>query len=118
MSVSAALMAALLVSVISLCIHVSASTVTCGPTPGFTCNVNPGGDTTNGYHGQQVWDFPSDAAGHNCTTYAAYRLVLNGLPTEPLGLGNASGWAAAAQSDGYLVDGNPRIGSIAWWPVN
>ena len=53
-------------------------------------------------------------AGHNCTNYAAYRMVKAGLPnTRPWsGGGNATNWGTAMKS---ITNGTPRVGSIAWW---
>ena len=53
-------------------------------------------------------------AGHNCTNYAAYRMVKAGMPnTRPRsGGGNATNWGNAMKS---ITDGTPRVGSVAWW---
>lgn len=52
--------------------------------------------------------------GHNCTNYAAYRMVRNGLPnTRPwTGEGNATHWGVAMAS---ITDSTPMVGAIAWW---
>ncbi|MEI5672600.1 MULTISPECIES: CHAP domain-containing protein [unclassified Nocardioides] len=56
-------------------------------------------------------------AGHNCTNYAAYRIVRSGLPnTRPWsGNGNASNWGVAMKS---ITDATPTVGAIAWWKAN
>jgi hypothetical protein len=57
--------------------------------------------------------------GHNCTNYAAYRLVRNGVDAGYLtGHGNAYEWGSQAQAHGVAVDSTPAVGSIAWWPAN
>lgn len=52
--------------------------------------------------------------GHNCTNYAAYRIVKSGLPnTRPWsGSGNATNWGAAMSR---ITNSTPTVGSIAWW---
>ena len=52
--------------------------------------------------------------GHNCTNYAAYRMVQSGLPnTRPwTGSGNATNWGSAMSR---ITDGQPSVGAIAWW---
>lgn len=53
-------------------------------------------------------------AGHNCTNYAAYRMVRAGMPnTRPWsGEGNATHWGVAMR---HITDRTPMVGSIAWW---
>ncbi|MGH3445404.1 MAG: CHAP domain-containing protein [Nocardioidaceae bacterium] len=53
-------------------------------------------------------------AGHNCTNYAAYRMVHNGMPNvRPWsGDGNATNWGRLNPS---ITDATPRVGAIAWW---
>ena len=53
-------------------------------------------------------------AGHNCTNYAAYRIVGSGLPNvRPwTGGGNATYWGTSMSR---ITDTTPRVGSIAWW---
>lgn len=53
-------------------------------------------------------------AGHNCTNYAAYRMVRAGMANiRPWsGEGNASNWGKANRS---LTDDTPAVGSVAWW---
>ena len=52
--------------------------------------------------------------GHNCTNYAAYRMVKAGLPnTRPWsGGGNATYWGTSMKS---LTNATPRVGAVAWW---
>jgi len=52
-------------------------------------------------------------AGHNCTNYAAYRMVHAGMPNSRpwTGVGNAENWGHAMA---YLTDDTPTVGSIAW----
>jgi surface antigen len=56
-------------------------------------------------------------AGHNCTNYAAYRMVLSGLPNvRPWsGSGNAMYWGTSMSS---ITDQTPRVGAVAWWKAN
>ncbi|MDX6327129.1 MAG: hypothetical protein QOK15_3483 [Nocardioidaceae bacterium] len=56
-------------------------------------------------------------AGHNCTNYAAYRMVLSGLPNERpwSGSGNAMYWGTSMSS---ITDHTPTVGSVAWWKAN
>jgi surface antigen len=53
-------------------------------------------------------------SGHNCTNYAAYRMIKAGLPaTRPWsGGGNATDWGAR---ESQITNGVPRVGAIAWW---
>lgn len=52
--------------------------------------------------------------GHNCTNYAAYRLVRSGMPNKRpwTGEGNATHWGVAMAK---ITDATPMVGSIAWW---
>ncbi|HFI0633760.1 TPA: SH3 domain-containing protein [Streptococcus suis] len=50
-----------------------------------------------------------------CTSFVAYRLSsVNGF-TLPRAYGNADVWGTRAQREGYRVDMNPTLGSVAWW---
>jgi surface antigen len=53
-------------------------------------------------------------AGHNCTNYAAYRMIRSGMPNvRPwTGSGNATNWGVAMRS---ITDGTPAVGAVAWW---
>ena len=55
--------------------------------------------------------------GHNCTNYAAYRMVRAGLPNDrPFsGSGNAENWGHQLSS---ITDGTPMVGAVAWWAAN
>lgn len=66
-----------------------------------------------GYRGQSVWG--SWGPGHNCVSYAAYRLMQNGAarPWASQSIGNANQWDERARSVGIAVNGSPAVGSIA-----
>lgn len=53
-------------------------------------------------------------SGHNCTNYAAYRMVRAGLPNvRPwTGGGNATNWGSAMSR---LTTSTPTVGAVAWW---
>lgn len=61
--------------------------------------------------GRMYWQMYS---GHNCTNYAAYRVIKSGGPaTRPWsGGGNASEWGLRMAS---ITDQVPNVGAIAWW---
>ena len=56
-------------------------------------------------------------SGHNCTNYAAYRMVKSGLPNSRpwTGGGNAMYWGTSMAS---ITDDSPTIGAVAWWKAN
>ena len=56
-------------------------------------------------------------SGHNCTNYAAYRMVKSGLPNERpwSGGGNATYWGSSMAS---ITDDVPRVGAVTWWKAN
>lgn len=56
-------------------------------------------------------------AGHNCTNYAAYRMVRSGLPNERpwSGGGNATYWGTSMPR---ITDDVPRVGAVVWWKAN
>ena len=56
-------------------------------------------------------------AGHNCTNYAAYRMVRSGLPNERpwSGGGNATYWGTSMPR---ITDDVPRVGAVTWWRAN
>jgi surface antigen len=57
--------------------------------------------------------------GHNCTNYAAYRLIRNGVDASYLrGQGMAWQWGGVARAHGVAVNSTPAVGSIAWWDAN
>ena len=55
--------------------------------------------------------------GHNCTNYAAYRMVKSGMPNvRPWsGEGNASNWGLVEAS---ITNQRPAVGAVAWWGAN
>jgi surface antigen len=60
---------------------------------------------------QMYWRMYS---GHNCTNYAAYRMIKSGMPNvRPWdGGGNATYWGTSMPK---ITDTVPRVGAIAWW---
>lgn len=56
-------------------------------------------------------------AGHNCTNYAAYRMIRAGVSSDRpwSGSGMAYNWGIA---NADITDQNPTVGSIAWWNRN
>lgn len=56
-------------------------------------------------------------SGHNCTNYAAYRMVEAGMPNSRpwSGSGNAENWGRAMSS---ITDDTPKVGAVAWWTQN
>ncbi|WP_158296613.1 CHAP domain-containing protein [Nocardioides albidus] len=62
-------------------------------------------------NGSMYWRMYS---GHNCTNYAAYRMIKAGMPNvRPwTGEGNASHWGIFMAS---ITDQTPNVGAIAWW---
>jgi len=97
---------------------VSGVTVLCGPQAlDYSC-------TRAGYAGQNAgWPGAKYGAGyaatnqyglHNCTLYAAYRLLANGL-ADPGWSANANDWDTAAAARGTRVDQSAAVGSIAQW---
>jgi surface antigen len=53
-------------------------------------------------------------SGHNCTNYAAYRMVRAGLANSRpwTGGGNATYWGTNMAT---ITNGTPTVGSVAWW---
>lgn len=90
---------------------VAVTNICVSPNYGFSCV------SFTGYSGQSTWGYPVDGRGHNCTNYAAYRLAQNGAG-NPGNLGNAYEWDNNARAKGFVVDGNPVVGSIAQWESN
>lgn len=72
------------------------------------------GMTASGYAKVSDTMFWRMYAGHNCTNYAAYRMVQSGLPNvRPWeGGGNATYWGTSMAS---ITDQTPAVGSVAWW---
>lgn len=50
-----------------------------------------------------------------CTSFAAFRLSTVNNFTLPPAYGNADTWGHRARQEGYTVDMNPAVGSIAWF---
>ncbi len=70
----------------------------------------------NGYENVYTQSFWGMVAGHNCTNYAAYRLIKNGVDASYLqGQGMAWQWGGVAQAHGVAVDKTPVVGDIAWF---
>lgn len=102
-------------SMTGLALPANAYSLTCGSygsTPSYACV------SSTGYQGQNPWGYYApDANGHNCTTYASYRLWQNNVP-NPGGLGNAMDWNDKAADYNIPVNGTPAVGSIAVWEAN
>lgn len=82
---------------------------------GFTAcnNVGMGNAGYQNEYGISHWGMDG---GHNCTNYAAYRLMSRGIEASYLrGQGNAYQWGGVAAAHGVAVDGQPRLGDIAWF---
>jgi surface antigen len=103
----------------------SNGTVLCSSS-GYTCVdpayaawlANPSGWAWK-YYGP--WGSTNSYGYHNCTTYAAFRLMENGLPypgwydnAGPV-TGQGLGWAADASAHGVVVNQTPAVGAIAQW---
>jgi surface antigen len=76
------------------------------------CRANGYSDAGYGAHsGTMYWRMYS---GHNCTNYAAYRMVKAGMPNvRPwTGGGNASEWGLQMRK---ITDQKPAVGAIAWY---
>ena len=70
----------------------------------------------NGYERVYTTSFWGMYPGHNCTNYAAYRLVARGINASYLaGQGMAYQWGSVAASHGVAVDKSPRVGDTAWF---
>ncbi|WP_232676259.1 CHAP domain-containing protein [Nocardioides sp. R-C-SC26] len=54
------------------------------------------------------------ALGHNCTAYAAYRMIQAGRPNSRpwSGSGDANRWGHEMAG---ITDGTPMVGAVAWW---
>jgi len=70
-----------------------------------------------GYQAVSRTQFWRMTGGHNCTNYAAYRMIRNGFsPTRPWsGTGNAYNWGPANVS---RQSSTPVVGAVAWWRAN
>ncbi|MFL5628501.1 MAG: CHAP domain-containing protein, partial [Ktedonobacteraceae bacterium] len=89
----------------------------CGPDVGYSCTPGYTGTNATGW----AWTYygcPNYASGcpntpHNCTLYAAFRLMQNGVTLN--WYDNANRWAIQANSHGTNVNQTPAVGSIAQW---
>ena len=56
-------------------------------------------------------------SGHNCTNYAAYRMVKSGMRNERpwSGGGNAMYWGTEMRR---ITDDRPMVGAVAWWKAS
>jgi surface antigen len=80
---------------------------------------NAAGYSDAGYGAHSSTSYWGMVAGHNCTNYAAYRLIQSHINASYLqGQGMAWQWGSVASSHGVLVDSHPRVGDIAWWNAN
>lgn len=72
------------------------------------------GMTESGYSAVSRTMYWRMYAGHNCTNYAAYRMVRAGLANSRpwTGSGNATNWGTRMST---ITNGTPTVGSIAWW---
>ena len=72
------------------------------------------GMTASGYAAVNDRSYWRMYPGHNCTNYAAYRMIQSGLANERpwSGGGNAMYWGGHMSS---ITDSTPRVGAIAWW---
>ena len=70
--------------------------------------------STSGYSAANSTMYWRMYSGHNCTNYAAYRMVRSGMPnTRPWsGGGNATYWGTSMSR---ITNGTPAVGSVAWW---
>ena len=72
-----------------------------------------------GYENEYLVSHWGMYAGHNCTNYAAYRLIRNGVDASYLnGQGMGWQWGSVAASHGVAVDKSPRVGDIAWFSAD
>lgn len=102
---------------------VSGLTVTLGAAPAsasvtILCKGYTGcaraGMSDSGYSSRSSTMYWQMYGGHNCTNYAAYRMVQAGMPNARpwSGSGNATNWGYAMSS---ITDGTPAVGAVAWW---
>ncbi len=97
---------------------VTAGTVPAGATVSTLCTGYVGcaklGMSDGGYAASAKTMWWRMYSGHNCTNYAAYRVVRSGLPnTRPWsGGGNATYWGTSMSK---ITNSTPAVGAIAWW---
>jgi hypothetical protein len=97
---------------------VAGVTYLCGPTVGYSCTPGYTGTNATGWAAAD-YGCPNYASGcpgtpHNCTLYAAVRLMKNGYG-NPGWSANANDWALEASRHGVTVDQSPHVGAIAQW---
>ncbi len=73
--------------------------------------------SASGYAGASRTMYWRMYSGHNCTNYAAYRMIQSGYSsTRPWsGSGNATNWGSAMKS---ITNGTPAVGAVAWWKAH
>ncbi|WP_141014115.1 CHAP domain-containing protein [Nocardioides sambongensis] len=89
---------------------VAGSTYLCSGYSGCrSAGYSDGGYGAN--NGRMYWRMYS---GHNCTNYAAYRMIQAGMSSERpwSGSGMAYNWGHA---NSRITDRTPAVGAIAWW---
>jgi len=89
--------------------------------PGVVAHADPAWICVDSDCDGGVWESARAAsywgmgAGHNCTNYAAWKLIGNGVAKPSTHPGNAADWASRAVIDGYEVNSIPAEGAIAQW---
>jgi len=80
---------------------------------GYTACANAG-MSSSGYATARNTMYWRMYSGHNCTNYAAYRMVKSGLPNvRPwTGSGNATNWGVVMSR---ITNQTPTVGAVAWW---
>jgi surface antigen len=80
---------------------------------GYTACANAG-MSASGYATARNTMYWRMYSGHNCTNYAAYRMVRSGLPNlRPwTGSGNATNWGVVMSR---ITNQTPTVGAVAWW---
>lgn len=80
-------------------------------------SIARGDDYPQRFKNGRVWVDADDWGQYvkECTSFVAYRLsTVNGF-TIPTAYGNGSEWGYRARREGYRVDNNPALGSVAWY---
>ncbi len=82
-----------------------------------TRTAAPQGMGSAGYAANNTKMYWRMYSGHNCTNYAAYRMVQSGLPNQRpwSGGGNATYWGTSMPR---ITDDVPAVGAVAWWKAN
>lgn len=96
--------------------------VTATPAQAYTTTCTNAGCPNSGAWNSARWTswwgndvLGTNTPGANCTNYAAWRLIGNGLARPSINLGNANTWDDRARQMGFPVNGTPAVGSIAQW---